>query len=235
MDTQRNPDLEHEHSSSTDTSEAIQKEDTFIADSTTIRDGQNVNNDNNAPSNTTADTLPDANINNTPHASAPSSSDAITTTARDNTVGGGISRTTDNTAPAPPTSSDSVAQKQQSTDRPSEDPVNDATQTQAVKETKREEEEGISAAVSDEQQPVPPPPAPTPMERPTQSQESKPDTKGTKHESPDQGTSEKYVKSTGLAADGGDFDATRPGAGREAERELAHAPPSINIPRPNTS
>ena len=26
-----------------------------------------------------------------------------------------------------------------------------------------------------------------------------------------------YVKSTGLAADGGDFDAAKPGAGREAE------------------
>ncbi|KAH8668354.1 hypothetical protein BX600DRAFT_254602 [Xylariales sp. PMI_506] len=35
-----------------------------------------------------------------------------------------------------------------------------------------------------------------------------------------EGTGEKYVKSTGLAADGGDFDATRPGAGREADRLL---------------
>jgi len=32
-----------------------------------------------------------------------------------------------------------------------------------------------------------------------------------------EGTGERYEKSTGLAADGGDFDATRPGAGREAE------------------
>ena len=30
------------------------------------------------------------------------------------------------------------------------------------------------------------------------------------------------VKSTGLAADGGDFDATKPGAGREAERAYIH-------------
>jgi len=34
----------------------------------------------------------------------------------------------------------------------------------------------------------------------------------------EKGTGEKYVRSTGLAADGGDFDATRPGAGREATR-----------------
>jgi len=32
-----------------------------------------------------------------------------------------------------------------------------------------------------------------------------------------EGTGQKYERSTGLAADGGDFDATRPGAGREAE------------------
>lgn len=35
----------------------------------------------------------------------------------------------------------------------------------------------------------------------------------------DKGTGEQYVKSSGLAADGGDFDVTQPGAGREAERK----------------
>ena len=43
-----------------------------------------------------------------------------------------------------------------------------------------------------------------------------------------EGTGEQYVKSTGLAADGGDFDATKPGAGREADRKstssLTHFP-----------
>ncbi|KAI1144589.1 hypothetical protein F5Y05DRAFT_418519 [Hypoxylon sp. FL0543] len=33
-----------------------------------------------------------------------------------------------------------------------------------------------------------------------------------------EGTGEKYVKSSGLVADGGDFDATKPGAGKEADR-----------------
>lgn len=37
------------------------------------------------------------------------------------------------------------------------------------------------------------------------------------------GTGEQYVKSTGMAADGGDFDATKPGAGKEAERK-SHPP-----------
>lgn len=39
--------------------------------------------------------------------------------------------------------------------------------------------------------------------------------------SEDQGTGEEYVQSSGLAADGGDFDASRPGAGREADREFS--------------
>ncbi|KAI3336814.1 hypothetical protein HD806DRAFT_528402 [Xylariaceae sp. AK1471] len=39
-----------------------------------------------------------------------------------------------------------------------------------------------------------------------------------KHES--KGTGEEYVRSSGVKADGGDFDATKPGAGREADRLL---------------
>jgi hypothetical protein len=34
-----------------------------------------------------------------------------------------------------------------------------------------------------------------------------------------EGTGEKYIKTTGVAADGGDFDATKAGAGREADRK----------------
>lgn len=40
-------------------------------------------------------------------------------------------------------------------------------------------------------------------------------------ESKGEGTGEQYVKSSGLAADGGDFDATKPGAGREADRKCS--------------
>jgi len=43
---------------------------------------------------------------------------------------------------------------------------------------------------------------------------------GDPHEGPKKGTGEQYVKSSGLAADGGDFDATKPGAGTEANRLL---------------
>ncbi|KAI0971772.1 hypothetical protein F4678DRAFT_74593 [Xylaria arbuscula] len=49
----------------------------------------------------------------------------------------------------------------------------------------------------------------------SQDEQSK-DVEEDKHES--EGTGEQYVKSSGLQADGGDFDATNPGAGREADR-----------------
>lgn len=43
---------------------------------------------------------------------------------------------------------------------------------------------------------------------------------GEKETSESKGSGEQYVKTTGLAADGGDFDATKPGAGREADRKF---------------
>lgn len=52
------------------------------------------------------------------------------------------------------------------------------------------------------------------------------DSQGTKNDDGPQtasqgtGTGEKYVKSSGLRADGGDFDAANPGAGKEADRLL---------------
>ena len=45
------------------------------------------------------------------------------------------------------------------------------------------------------------------------------DDDGLQKESKGEGTGEKYVKSSGMKADGGDFDASNPGAGREADRE----------------
>lgn len=37
-----------------------------------------------------------------------------------------------------------------------------------------------------------------------------------------EGTGEQWVKSTGVAAEGGDFDATKPGAGKEANRKSTY-------------
>ncbi|KAK1731185.1 hypothetical protein CaCOL14_009714 [Colletotrichum acutatum] len=62
-------------------------------------------------------------------------------------------------------------------------------------------------------------------------EEAKSDTEDKKEEDPnashgEEGTGEKLVKATGLAADGGDFDATKPGAGREADRLLDEKDPA---------
>ncbi|CAN8096976.1 unnamed protein product [Discula destructiva] len=46
------------------------------------------------------------------------------------------------------------------------------------------------------------------------------DPEGLGGKSESKGTGEQYVKTSGLKADGGDFDATKPGAGREADRLL---------------
>jgi hypothetical protein len=40
-------------------------------------------------------------------------------------------------------------------------------------------------------------------------------------ESRDEGTGQKHVESTGFVADGGNFDASKPGAGKEADRECS--------------
>jgi hypothetical protein len=44
---------------------------------------------------------------------------------------------------------------------------------------------------------------------------------GPQKESKGEGTGEKYVKSSGMKADGGDFDAANPGAGKEADRKFS--------------
>lgn len=57
-----------------------------------------------------------------------------------------------------------------------------------------------------------------------ESTSSMPSAEQTESESEEsKGTGQEYVRTTGFAADGGDFDATKPGAGREADRKL-HIP-----------
>ena len=56
------------------------------------------------------------------------------------------------------------------------------------------------------------------------------DDDGVQKESHGEGTGDLYVKSSGLKADGGDFDAAAPGAGREADRKCRF--PSLLISEP---
>lgn len=55
-----------------------------------------------------------------------------------------------------------------------------------------------------------------------QKTDKKDDPEGLGGSSSSKGTGEQYVKTSGLQADGGDFDATKPGAGREADRKFQH-------------
>lgn len=54
----------------------------------------------------------------------------------------------------------------------------------------------------------------------TSSKDDAGDEDGPNAKSKGEGTGEKYVKSSGLKADGGDFDVSQPGAGREADRKF---------------
>lgn len=56
-------------------------------------------------------------------------------------------------------------------------------------------------------------------------QQSHPGQDGGDEHGKDKGTGEQWIKSSGLQAEGGDFDASKPGAGREADRKLL-----LNLP-----
>lgn len=115
---------------------------------------------------------------------------------------------------APPT------QKQQGAERPGDAPTGE--EAKDVKE-KEEGEQALKKDPNDQSgEPMCMHDAPkTQAER----RESKVgNASGQEHGKEENGTGEQWVKTSGLAADGGDFDATKPGAGREADRKLPLSP-----------
>ncbi|KAI9740247.1 MAG: hypothetical protein M1834_004825 [Cirrosporium novae-zelandiae] len=118
-------------------------------------------------------------------------------------------------------------QKQQGADRPSEAPTDE--QAGAIREKKE------SAEVAQQKEPeIPEEPKDFPkdpndhsgepldeVKHEEQGEKKDEESSGQKGESDKDGTGEKWEKTTGLAADGGNFDATKPGAAREADRLLA--------------
>ncbi|KAH8801591.1 hypothetical protein F5884DRAFT_757239 [Xylogone sp. PMI_703] len=127
-----------------------------------------------------------------------------------------------------PSSGSQPKQKQQGADRPLDAPTGE--QHDAVRETKQKAE---GAANDDASGPSPVPsdnksgsggsgagagPSPGLGGGAMGGSDEKPQS-----ESHGEGTGEKYVKSTGVKAEGGDFDAANPGAGREADRLLEEA------------
>jgi len=114
---------------------------------------------------------------------------------------------------ADPASGANTTAKQQGAANPHDEP--DHEENQAIKETKKEAED---ASKVDTSGPGPKPLSKTAHSGPTGS--SGGDDDGPQNESHGSGTGEQYVKSSGMKADGGDFDASNPGAGKEADRLL---------------
>jgi len=114
---------------------------------------------------------------------------------------------------AAPESGAQPTTKQQGADKPTTGPEG-ADEHAAVKESKNAAEESQeSGSVATEPQ------GPGPKVLGSGGDAEKKDD-GPQTESHGEGTGEKYVKSSGLKADGGDFDAANPGAGKEADRLL---------------
>jgi len=153
--------------------------------------------------------------------------------------------TTPNTSSTNPASSGATPhQKQQGADRPTDEPS--AAQTEAVKDKKEKAEDSASKhhITSDEEREklaekgeLPKDPndhSGEPMkmhaggdpEKPVEGENLKEKTErsasvaqeGGGEHGKVKGTGEQWVKTSGVAAEGGDFDVTKPGAGREATR-----------------
>jgi hypothetical protein len=110
--------------------------------------------------------------------------------------------------------------KHQGADAPNDAPTGD--QRSAVKSQKDEAEEILKTRDPNDHSGEPmkmhdgPEKPPTTQEERRTSKAGNPG--GQEHGKYPKGTGEEWVKTSGMAVDGGDFDATKPGAGREADR-----------------
>lgn len=132
------------------------------------------------------------------------------------------SNDTSNAGPTPsvgadPPSAPQETTKHQGAGKPTDAPAEGSDEHNRIAETKKEAEE---AAKVDTSGPGPKPLNEVKKDGATTGATGGDDEDGPQKESHGEGTGEKYVKSTGLKADGGDFDASRPGAAKEADRLL---------------
>ena len=108
---------------------------------------------------------------------------------------------------AAPESGSNIGQKQQGADRPHEEPSEE--QTGAIKDKKETAEKAMD----------PDDKSGAPLGTVDHGDGSSSHKGSVADQSKEKGTGEIWVKSTGVAAEGGDFDAKKPGAGKEADRE----------------
>lgn len=133
--------------------------------------------------------------------------------ARPNTNVGGFG-VVESSVGADPSSAQRPEQKQQAADRPLDEPGSD--QAEAINKKTQAAESAMSRDPDDRSG------EPMKMHDPSQQErQGSIGQQGGGEHGKEKGTGEKWEKSTGLASEGGDFDATRPGAGKEANREPA--------------
>ena len=120
---------------------------------------------------------------------------------------------------AAPESGSAVKQKQQGADRPLDEPG--SRESERIKASKKEAE-GVA---NDERSDLGPIPFREKAKAGDVSAGGEDD--GPQKESHGTGTGEQYVMTSGMKADGGDFDASKPGAGREADRMLLSSLPTL--------
>ncbi|KAF2654596.1 hypothetical protein K491DRAFT_693640 [Lophiostoma macrostomum CBS 122681] len=118
---------------------------------------------------------------------------------------------------AAPASGSGPEFKQQGADKPGDAPT--GVEEGAVKEKKNEAEDLLAKKDPNDHSGEP---LKVHGETQAERRESKVGNPGGQEHGKDEpkGTGEQWVKTSGLAVDGGDFDATKPGAGREADRLL---------------
>jgi hypothetical protein len=120
---------------------------------------------------------------------------------------------------ADPASGAQPTTKQQGADKPTSEPS--SAESDRIKETKKEAEDAAKVDVSG--------PGPKTLEEKAKeggaagAGKADDGDDGPQKESKGEGTGEKYVKSSGMKADGGDFDAANPGAGKEADRTFSRS------------
>lgn len=116
-----------------------------------------------------------------------------------------------------PTSAQKPEQEHQGAGRPEEEPT--GAGADAVKQAKTEVEESQNQTSEHDSNDHSGEPLGTVKH---QGSEERDEGKLPSEASGKEGTGMEYVKSTGLAADGGNFDAAKPGAGREADRTYSY-------------
>jgi len=161
----------------------------------------------------------------------PSATTNGSTTNTDKTLSSGVNTSAENrSGPSEATSSDNAgdpsssstpAQKQQGADRPNEEPSNN--KNPKVPHTDEEREELMEKGGEFPRDPNDHSGEPLKMHDDSENSEKKDRSQSVSQEGGNphgktMGTGEQYVKSSGMPAEGGDFDASNPGAGQEATR-----------------